>query len=149
MYFASSKILPMILNVLEPASLVFGFVICLRSWGHCNHQHIHTHIHIPVFPPRRLFPAIRSPLLRLPVVRPPDRPLSQLARPAGHLLFFVSSLKTLPIPFSITTAPMARFLLHSTSCLMKRTRTKSNNVRSNRRKMVPDPFLRPSDGSVD
>ena len=128
---------------------MFGFVICPRLWGRCNHQHIHTRIHIPVFPPRRLFPAIRSPPLRLPVVRLPDKRLSQLARPAGHLLFFVSSLKILPIPFSITTALRARFLLHSTSCLMRRTRTRSNNARSSKRRMVPDPFLRPSDGSVD
>ena len=139
----------MIHSALVPASLVFGFVTCLRSWGRCNPQHIHIHTPIPVFPPRRLFLATRSPPLRLPVVRLPARPPPLLAHPAGHLLFFVSSLRTLWTPFSITTVPMARSLLHSTSCLMRRTRTRSNNVRSNKRRMAPDPFLRPSDGSVD
>ena len=106
----------------------------------------HTYTHSPV-PSMLSISCHHSPLLRLPVARFPVRPPLLAALPAGHLLSFVLSLNALWIPFLITPVAMARFLLSSISCLVRRTRTKSNNSNSKRR-MVSDPFLRPSDGSV-
>ena len=145
-YFASSMIPPTIHRI---GARKFGvwfrdLPTLLGSLQLSTHT---VRIHIPVFPPRRLFLVIRSPPLRLPVARFPDRPPLPAVRPAGHLLSFVSSLKAPGTVFLITIVPMARFLLRSISCLMRKMRRKSNN-RHSKRRMVSGLFLRPSDGSV-
>ena len=87
--------------------------------------HTYTHSRVP-------YPASISchPFASAPAS--PVRPPLLVGRPAGHPLSFVSFLKALRTVFLITTVPMARFLLPSISCLMRRTRTKSNNRNSKR-----------------
>ena len=114
-------------------------------------------MHIPVFPPRRLYTASHSLPLQLPIIHllvwPPPPP-PPVARPPDQLLVFVPSPK-MPLwtPFSITAILVARSPLHLTTCLMRNSMTKSyTNVRSSKRRMailrLSGPFLQPSDASV-
>jgi hypothetical protein len=84
-----------------------------------SHLSTHTHTHSPV-PSTwsvscHLFAS--APASRRPVSRQASVTSSSPCRPP---LFFVSSLKTPWILFSITTVPMARSLLRLTSRLMRR-----------------------------